>query len=147
MTEYSHAEGNGSVVSGLWSHAEGYQTSAFGNYSHAEGRQSVAGKVKTGSVAAKFAAHAEGYNTKALGDASHAAGVNVDVNEDYAFGWNGDRTISYASHGTGTFSINPINGLSGFWIGKDNFVQCVLSAVQAMDETQKAALKTALGIS
>lgn len=66
---------------------------------------------------------------------SHAAGINVDVNEDYAFGWNGDRMASYGSHGVGTFSINPQNGLSGFYIGKDNFIQCVLSAVQVMDKT------------
>ncbi len=102
--------------------------------------------MKVGSAAAKFAAHAEGYNTKALGDVSHAAGINVDVNEDYAFGWNGDRMASYSSHGAGTFNINPKNGLSGFYIGQDNFIQCVLSAVQSMDEMQKAALKTALDI-
>lgn len=146
MTEYSHAEGNGSVVSGLWSHTEGYQTSALGNYSHAEGRWTVAGKAKNGSVAATYAAHAEGFGTKALGIASLAAGVSVDVPDDYAFGWNGVQTMSYASHGASTFNINPQNGLYGFYVGKDNFIQCVLSAVSLMNTTQLNALKSILGI-
>jgi hypothetical protein len=29
----------------------------------------------------------------------------------------------YSSHGTGTFSINPVNGLRGFYIGEKNLDQ------------------------
>lgn len=133
----------------MYSHAEGYYTSASGNYSHAEGRETVAGKVKVGNAAASHSAHAEGWGTKALGVASHASGLSVDIpySHDYAFAWNGnDNKAIYTSHDKGTFNINPKNGLSGFYIGKDNFIQCVLSAVQAMNETQKADLKTALGL-
>lgn len=38
-----------------------------------------------------------------------------------AFVWSGvTGTNYYGSHGAGTFSINPIDGLSGFWIGETN---------------------------
>lgn len=134
----AHAEGNGTTASGQHSHAEGLNSTAVGTNAHAEGQS-------TNAVGTN--AHAEGWGTKALGVASHASGLSANVPDDYAFAWNGnDNKAVYTSHGIGTFNINPKNSLSGFYIGNDNFIQCVLSAVQAMDETQKVALKAALGL-
>ena len=65
---------------------------------------------------------ANGSKVNASGDYSHAEGVNslTRVDDGYAYAWNGDRdrTNSYSSHGPGTFNINPLGGLDGFWIGE-----------------------------
>ena len=49
--------------------------------------------------------------SQALGFGSHA--ISTDT---YAFVWNGDDTRAiedyYTSHGRGTFSVNPLSGLS-----------------------------------
>lgn len=95
----SLANGYGVVASGIYSHAEGNYTTAFGDYSHAEGG-----------------------NTTASGSGSHTDGINSQTrSEDYfAYAWNGDitRQAPYTSHGAGTFNINPLGGLNGFWIGE-----------------------------
>lgn len=58
-------------------------------------------------------------------------------NGSNSFVWQGisNGASYYNSNSKGSFNVNPQNGLSGFYIGSDNFVQCVLSAVQSMDET------------
>ena len=110
---YSHAEGLGSTASGRSSHAEGANTVASGDYSHAEGG---------GTTASGLGSHAEGESTTASGLCSHAAGFKSRTRDgdDYAFAWNGDgaRGDKYTSHGPGTFNINPVGGLDGFWIGE-----------------------------
>ena len=150
----SHAEGTSTTASGVSSHAEGYLTYAKGEYSHVEGNQT--------SATGKYS-HAQGEKTKATLDNAHAAGYMCEANawnstaigrysrvlssDRNAFVWQGlHQNTFYESKGQGTFCINPAIGLSGFYIGKDNFIQCVLSAVQKMSSTQKNALKTALGI-
>ena len=136
---YSHAEGSGTVASGYCSHAEGSDTSAPGYCSHAEGSvTSASGDCShaegSGTSASGDYSHAEGSGTVASGRFSHAEGVNALTHADdrYAYAWNGDgdRTNSYISHGPGTFNINPVGGLSGFWIGEQTLTQ-VINAVIA----------------
>ena len=40
-----------------------------------------------------------------------------------------DLFPKYYSHGDGSFNVNPIGGLKGFWIGETNFEQHVLATV------------------
>ena len=91
----SHAEGNFTTASGASSHAEGYLTEASGLASHAEGIRAA---------------------TKTSGGVAHEF--------SYCWrGWSGNvyPTTYYYSHGAGTFNINPVGGVEGFWIGETNF--------------------------
>ena len=58
-------------------------------------------------------------------------GAQTAPNDQYSFVWSGDNTQAigdyYTSHGSGSFSINPADGLSGFWIGDQN-MHDILSA-------------------
>ena len=154
---YSHAEGNAVSALADEAHAEGHHTLASGRNSHAEGNSTEA----TGDHS-----HASGYLTKARGKSTFTAGYQnvADISAENAFVignhsrannetginsfvWQGISTNTfYQSHSKGSFNINPQNGLSGFYIGQSNFIQCVLSAVQSMNETQKDALRSALGL-
>lgn len=120
----SHAEGSGTTASAEYSHAEGVSTVASGDYSHAEG---------LGSTASGTSSHAEGDSTVASGLGSHAAGFKSRTPEydDYAFAWNGDGTRGdkYTSHGPGTFNINPVGGLAGFYIGEQKLPQVINAAI------------------
>lgn len=114
----SHAEGELSRANGSCSHAEGSSTYAIGDCSHAEGDQTEA----WGSYS-----HAEGFHAYAWGDHSHAEGVGARTGVDqshghkYAYAWQGiDNAGYYNSHGNGTYNINPVGGLSGFWVGETN---------------------------
>lgn len=66
---------------------------------------------------------------------SQALGYGAETisSDQYAFVWSGDSTRAigdyYTSHGSGSFSINPADGLSGFWIG-DQTLYSLLSAKQ-----------------
>lgn len=57
----------------------------------------------------------------------HGIEAAIKQGDDYAFVWNGENFPGldqrYTSHGEGTFSINPVNGLSGVYIGNDNLSQ------------------------
>ena len=92
---YSHAEGSDTIAAEMYSHAEGNQTSALGRASHAEGQATCAG-----------------------GEGSHASGFKAYANDKCSFAWNGKSEEKYTSNGPGTFNINPIDELSGFYIGK-----------------------------
>ena len=54
---------------------------------------------------------------------SQALGYDAKVlsSDTYSFTWSGDDTRAigdyYTSHGKGSFSINPLSGLSGVYIG------------------------------
>ena len=91
------------------------------------------------------AANAQHIPTIALGGCSVVSSAG-------AFVWNtidqkGSATISkYGDHGSGSFNVNPATGLSGFYIGESNFIECVVSAIQTMSEQQKTALRAALGL-
>ena len=84
--------------------------SSVGPYSLANG---------DGVSAEGIGTHAEGYFTTTWGLYSHASGVKsrTGIGHKYAYAWNGDENITYASHGKGTFNINPAGGLNGFYIG------------------------------
>ena len=126
--DYSHAEGSGTTAAGFYSHAEGCYTIASGDYSHAEGY---------GTTAAGSSSHAEGYDTTASGDHSHAAGYMAQTRrgDDYSFAWNGDSELGrqYASHGPGTFNINPAGGLGGFWIGEQTLFSILTNKADKSD--------------
>ena len=95
----SLANGHFVDAPGIGAHAEGLQTSAYGNYSHVEGAA-----------------------TKTYAPYSHAGGFSSQTlfDHDYAYAWNGDGAVSsmYKSHGPGTFNINPLDGIKGFYIGE-----------------------------
>lgn len=65
-------------------------------------------------------AFAFGYQTSALGKASHAAGVKANAEDDYSFVWSAISSTEKASNGPGTFSIYPVDGISGFYVGDVN---------------------------
>ena len=133
---YSHAEGDSTTASGFCSHAEGYSTTTSANYSHAEGYSTTANG--EGS-------HAEGTSTTASGYCSHAEGFYSQTRsgDTYAFAWNGDGERyddPYTSHGAGTFNINPVGGLNGFYIGEQTLYAILTnkadkSSISATDPT------------
>ena len=115
----SHAQGYLNTASGDASHAEGVMTTASGYASHAQGDRTTA----SGNYS-----HAQGNRTTASGDASHASGLRAEIaaDHDYAFAWQGSTSElegnapTYYSHGPGTFNINPVGGLAGFYVGETN---------------------------
>ena len=114
---YSHAEGDGTFAGRMAAHAEGQNTKAYGYYSHSEGQKTYVANAAT-------AAHAEGCQTSALGMYTHAAGYKACANTSYSYVWNGG-TAEYVGHETGSFNVNPRNGLSGFWIGEQNLGELI----------------------
>lgn len=114
--EYGHAEGLNTSVEGTASHAEGGGTTAKNTYSHAEGYHTL--------TDGKYA-HAEGYYTKATGMASKSGGGTGWASNDFAYVWSGQtnninqQATWYGSHGVGTFNVNPVGGLDGFWVGNN----------------------------
>ncbi len=60
---------------------------------------------------------------------SQALGFDAKTisSDTYSFVWNGDDTRAiedyYTSHGRGTFSVNPLSGLSGVFIGEQNLAE------------------------
>ena len=168
----AHAEGKENYADGQQSHAEGYKTEARGLYSHAEGRETVASGPYShaegyNTYATGKQSHASGFKTEAKGENSFTAGENSqalatannafvigrysranDTSGRNSFVWQGkyDDTKIYDSNRHGSFNVNPQGGLSGFYIGNNNFIECVLRAVQAMNDTQKSELKSFLGL-
>lgn len=73
---------------------------------------------------------------------SQALGYNSETSagHDYSFVWNGDdeRTIGdyYESHGKGTFSLNPKNGISGLYIGESNLCTILDSQISSKAESE-----------
>lgn len=125
--EGSLAAGLDVSASGPSSHAEGVETTAYEG-AHAEG---------FGTTAMGNYSHAEGQNTIAIADGSHASGIYSYTlrYHDYAYAWNGDGSKSennpYTSHGYGTFNINPIGGVDGFYIGERTLSEIINDAIVA----------------
>ena len=111
---------------GLKSLANGGDTTASGYCSHAEGDS---------TTASGYCSHAEGSYTTASGYYSHAEGYLSQTKEDdiYAFAWNGDESKTeeapYKSNGPGTFNINPLGGLDGFYIGEQTLASILKNKV------------------
>ena len=140
----SHAEGDSTTASGIFSHAEGYYTTASADYSHAEGYSTTASADYShaegySTTASGYYSHAEGNFTTASGFGSHAEGFYAHTKEQdqYAFAWNGDETKTeetpYTSHGPGTFNINPVGGLNGFWIGEQTLYTILTNKADKAD--------------
>lgn len=68
------------------------------------------------AVASGKYSHAEGKDTQASGECSHSDGVNAIAKDDFSFVFNGDQTKVVESSGEGTFTVNPVGGLKGFYI-------------------------------
>lgn len=113
---YSLANGNNVTASGQGSHSEGLETVASGVYSRADGMFTEA--LGPGS-------YALGYMTKALPSHRHA------------FVWSGIgySTKEYQSNGEGTFNINPINGVYGFYIGDKTLSETISDGVAGKADT------------
>jgi hypothetical protein len=140
----SHAEGQSSNASGNYSHAEGNSTVTVGSYSHAEGNATIT--AGTGAHAEGFTtsasgnySHAEGHTTIASGPYAHASGYKATVSHSTAFAWQGSTGTfgesTYTSHGPGTYNINPVGGLGGFWIANTNLSSIINAKASHLDVT------------
>ena len=137
---YSHAEGVNAFAGAYASHAEGDSCSAYSRASHAEGRNTIVsglgGHAEGYETRAGANAHAEGYGTSAIGSASHAAGRYAAATNINTWIWNGDNSRSfsnpYTSTVSGSFNINPVNGISGFFIGTESLSAIIRSSVEAI---------------
>ena len=149
--EYSHSEGSDTLASGESSHAEGWGTSASGKHSHSEGRQT--GALGVGSHAEGYntfaegeCSHAEGRGTVASGDYSHAEGRGTitRAGDSYAFAWSGVESGNeiYNSHGPGTFNVNPVGGLDGFYIGEKTLSEAISDGVAGKADTTNVYTKS-----
>ena len=129
----AHAEGINTVASGTASHAQGVETSAVGIYSFAGGRA---------TYAEGYNSKADGAQTSAIGNYSIAEGLRCRAGEDRSYVWSSFAGEIKTDNGAGTFNVHPDAGISGFFIGENDFVKCVYDAVQVSAE----ALKELLGI-
>jgi len=129
-SDYSHAEGYEAIAVGSASHAEGCGTYAHGSCSHAEGHLSATGGAYS---------HVEGYKAIAAKKGTIAnCSLNSNEPHSYAYVWqgylgSGTEPTNYYSHGNGTFNINPVNGLEGFYIGQTNLAQHIKNISPAPD--------------
>lgn len=123
---YSHSEGFATSANATYSHAEGRETAAEGKQSHATGQETKAIGDNSTTFGLETIARGEqsiagGTNTLAVGDNSIALGVSVSANGNNTFAWSGvSSDTGYLSKGIGTFNINPVNGVSGFYLGDKN---------------------------
>lgn len=158
--KYSHCEGRDNVTDARYSHAEGYHNVALGAGSHVEGTTNIAIGAASHAegkycIAKGAQSHASGTGCVANGDSSIAIGAYAIANGSQEFVWNGygtktynpsTGTAPYTGAGKNTFNINPAGGINGFYIGKDNFVECVIKAIEAMNPSQKQRLIKVLNI-
>jgi hypothetical protein len=119
----------------------GYNVNAYSQNSIVVGKSS---SINSGQCASF------GENNTINGLGSIASGINLSVSQNCeystvfgtnsvasynrSFVWN-SLANKYFSNGERTFNVNPKDKLSGFYIGTDNFIQCVLSAVHQMNPT------------
>ena len=59
-----------------------------------------------------------------------ALGIYTHTTNQFAFVYGGDYMSGkyYGDHGGGTFNVNPLGGLSGFWIGETNLATYLANA-------------------
>ena len=123
-----HAEGSETYAIGNFAHSEGHMCMAVGSFSHSEGIECVSdgyashAEGNTSSAYGRFS-HAEGIGTFAIGDYSHSAGASSIASNKFSYVWQGvesanNLTSAYVSHGDGTYNINPVGGIDGFWVGE-----------------------------
>lgn len=68
-----------------------------------------------------------------VGGMSFALGQESNAKDYKSFVWNG-KNDEYASHGDGTFSVNPTDGANGFYVGNDNLSSIIMSIVQPLED-------------
>lgn len=96
------------------------------------GTRVAAGAVGAASTALGRANVASGDNSFVSGDnsvasqwASEAHGMIAHSTNRYAYVWNGDPNHHYGSHGIGTYNVNPLHGIYGFYVGDQTFVEAL----------------------
>ena len=73
--------------------------------------------------------------TNAGADNTYCLGVNAKAANVKSFVWSGQSSSTpYTSQKDGSFNVNPANGISGFYIGPDNFISCVVKAFNGMTD-------------
>lgn len=152
--QYSLSSGVNNSVTGICNVALGYSNTTSGNYGTAIGsNNSATGGICTAiglqanatgenSTAIGYLPTASGKYSNAIGVVSTASGSNAVAigtksvaSHIGSFVWNGtDKTrpiqwTAYNSQAVGAFCVNPINGLSGFYIG-DKTLQQVIDEVE-----------------
>ena len=149
----------------LGCHVEGYLNllSAGDGGNHVEGRENRVINSKYSHVGGlqndvtnSGQAIVYGRGNQVSGDLNSVFGVGVKVSGQRNFVWNNkyawDSSTSRAAitydigNKNGSFCVNPENGLSSFYIGQQNFIDCVASAVERMTDNQKLRVKNALGL-
>ena len=85
---------------------------------------------------AVFAMETQGA-TNRLGKIKSTDSVVVSEDDPWFFQWAGNNSFMWpfgtTSHGPGTFTVNPTNGLSGFWIGTNTIAELLQPKLE--DET------------
>lgn len=75
--------------------------------------------------------------TKQLGKVKSTQNVVVSEDDPWFFQWAGNNSFMWpfgtTSHGPGTFTVNPTNGLNGFWIGTNTIAELLQPKLE--DET------------
>ena len=138
----SFVTGYGGKVTGKIGFASGKNTRAKGNVSTATGE---------GTTAAGYASSSSGWFTLASAGTSQAHGKYVWAKDSDSWAWsagfdsnNASRASLwtsahadniqnltegfYASHGPGTFNVDPLGGTEGFWIGETNLATYLQTA-------------------
>ena len=93
---------------------------------------------------------AAGYCVSANASFSQSLGLNAETlqGDDYSFVWNGDDTATlgdfYQSNGKGSFSINPLSGLSGFYIGDQNLASLLSGKQDKLSDSQMSAVDSGI---
>lgn len=133
----AHAEGQGNIANMHYSHAEGYGNYAVGKFSHCHGIKNKAGWCSTaigkGNSAYGFESIAMGCTNVGGGTGGAEYDSNCVVRSQFAFAWSGNGQYVISGSGKkGAFCINPQNGISGFYIGQQNFPEAVSSAISGM---------------
>lgn len=124
-----------------WADRLGYGSISFGSGSFASGQFSYALGLYCQALGDRSFAH--GYESKAYGFTDYAGGTGCiasngntiaigmySCSTDYSYVWQG-YPVSYPqlyySHGRGSYNINPVGGLSGFWIGETNMEDHIIA--------------------
>ena len=108
MTSYAFAGGNGAKAAGDNSFAYGSNVSALASNAYAIGNA---------TNASAYNAVAIGDTCQALGKRSIALGRKSKAQNDGQFVWNGTSANYWPNTSEGSFNVNPLSGIDGFYIG------------------------------
>lgn len=128
----SQADGKMGVLDvGVNNAVTGARAAAIGTNNVASGSNAIAfGRDNTANNATAIAL---GRSNAAGGTFAMATGSGSVASNNYSFVWN-RSTMRYGSHGTGTYNVNPQNGIYGLYIGEQNLYEAMIAAM-----TSKAA--------